>query len=128
MVLRALGALWSGCGDGLFAAIGDGGAGEAGVVGVLRAGSLYLPVAAALLLVFLRRPRKPQWAGILLACAWNASALLALNVVAQRVGWWWFGVHGGLFFGMPLELYLGWIVLWGVVPELAFPREPLAVV
>ena len=28
---------------------------------------------------------------------------------------------------MPLELYLGWVVLWGLCPQLAMPRLPLPV-
>jgi protein-S-isoprenylcysteine O-methyltransferase Ste14 len=94
---------------------------------VIRAASLYMPVVCALLLWWLRRPGIAERAGILVSCVWNASALLALNVVAQRAHWWHFEAHGALFFGMPVEFFLGWVLLWGVVPVLAFPRERLLV-
>jgi protein-S-isoprenylcysteine O-methyltransferase Ste14 len=41
----------------------------------------------------------------------------------QRVGWVvGFASGGVLFCGMPLELYLGWVLLWGVLPQMVFPR------
>ena len=92
---------------------------------VIRAASLYGPVTLALLLWYWRRPSVRAWAGMLVGWVWNASALLALNVIAQRVGWWHFEAQRALFFGMPIESYLGWTVLWGMLPQLAFPREPL---
>ena len=61
-------------------------------------------------------------AGILLACVWNLSGLLLLNIIAIRAGWWSFHAKGGLFLGIPVDFYLGWIVLWGMVPELTMPR------
>jgi len=96
-------------------------------VWMIRAASLYLPITMAMLLWCLRRPARAERAGILLALVWNASALLALNMVALQTGWWQFAVQRALFLGTPVEFYLGWTVLWGMVPQLAFPGEPLAV-
>lgn len=94
---------------------------------LIRAGSLYAPIGLAVLLWWVRRPKLEERAGVLLASTWNASALLALNLLAARFGWWHFEASRGLFFGVPVDLYLGWIVLWGICPQLAFPRGPLAI-
>jgi protein-S-isoprenylcysteine O-methyltransferase Ste14 len=99
----------------------------------VRALALYLPIAAALALWCWRQLASPKplanaGAGVVLASAWNATALLLLSFVATRAGWWEFHVTGGLFAGIPLDFYLGWIVLWGAVPLLGFPSLPLPLV
>jgi protein-S-isoprenylcysteine O-methyltransferase Ste14 len=42
------------------------------------------------------------------------------------MGWWRFDAAGGLFLGIPVDLYLGWALLWGPAAALAFPKLPLA--
>src|SRR5207244_4872557 len=59
---------------------------------------------------------------------WNLPVVLALNLLAVHLRWWRFDAHGGLFLGMPVELYLAWAWLWGAIPALAFPAAPLSVV
>ncbi len=56
-----------------------------------------------------------------LAFAWNLVALAALQAGARAAGWWRFGAHGGLLLGMPVDLYLGWALLWSAIPCLAAP-------
>jgi protein-S-isoprenylcysteine O-methyltransferase Ste14 len=89
---------------------------------VVRAGCLYLPVMAALLAGVLggRRPR--VFAGTLLSLLWACGSLLILQRLNATAEWWTFATDGPVFRGMPLELYLGWVVLWGAVPQLALRR------
>src|ERR1700694_4903309 len=88
----------------------------------IRAGALYLPVMLALIAGVLR-PRLPkQFAACLLSALWSAPALLAVQQFNLRAGWWRFASGGVMFRAMPLELYIGWIVLWGVLPQFAFRR------
>ncbi|BDD83180.1 hypothetical protein TPB0596_29430 [Tsukamurella pulmonis] len=66
------------------------------------------------------RPRK---AGAALAALWNAVTLVAVNAVAVSAGWWSFGtpahpVTGTTWSGVPIDVVLGWAVLWGAVPVL----------
>jgi protein-S-isoprenylcysteine O-methyltransferase Ste14 len=82
-------------------------------------------VVGALALWARRRPERPERAGLLLATLWNLCGLAVLHGVAQRLGWWRFSAAGGLLLGMPVDLWLGWAVLWGAVPALALPRFPL---
>ena len=92
---------------------------------LVRAASVYLATACALVAWAWRRPSRRAVAGAALATAWNLPALLALHLAAQRFGWWQFDARGGLLLGMPVDVYLAWACLWGLVPALAFPALPL---
>ena len=87
-----------------------------------RAGALYVPVVLALLAGTLQKRRPRQFAACLVSGLWVLSSLLAVQRLNEWAGWWSYPDAGILFRRMPLELYLGWVVLWGLVPQLAFPR------
>ncbi len=95
---------------------------------LIRAIALFFPILATWALWWYRRPDSRQATSALLACAWAAPALLLLHVLAVRFGWWRFQAQGGTLLGIPVDLYLGWTLLWGAVPALAFPRLALPVV
>jgi len=59
---------------------------------------------------------------------WNLASLPLLHILAARFGWQGFAARGGLYLGMPVDLYLGWVLLWGAIPVLTFPHLPLALV
>ncbi len=92
---------------------------------LLRTVSLFGPITAALALWAFRRPGRTERAGLLLAFLWNLCGLAVLQLLARRLGWWAFSARGGLLLGMPVDLWLGWALLWGVIPALALPRFPL---
>jgi protein-S-isoprenylcysteine O-methyltransferase Ste14 len=87
-----------------------------------RVGALYVPMVLSMLAGVIggRRPR--QFAACLMSVLWVMPGLLAVQRVNEWAGWWSFASGGVLFCGMPLELYLGWVLLWGVLPQMAFPR------
>jgi len=96
---------------------------------IVRIAALYVPalICAVLCTTMAIPPRRKV--GILLASMWNLVSLFAINLLAVHFGWWSFHAHGGLFLGVPTDLYLGWVVLWSVIPVLAFPQvHPAAVV
>lgn len=86
---------------------------------LVRAASLYLPIMLAIASVLQVRPSRRIVAGALLATAWNVPALLAVNLLAVRAGWWTFDVRTASVGGVPADLWLGWALLWGAVPVLA---------
>jgi len=88
----------------------------------MRIGALYLPVAAALLARAIGGRRPKLFAASLLSLLWTATSLLALQRLNQLAHWWTFSSGSPLLRKMPLELYLGWVVLWGILPPLLFPR------
>jgi protein-S-isoprenylcysteine O-methyltransferase Ste14 len=88
-----------------------------------RAAAVYVPLAAAIIARLLcgRQPR--QFAACLLSILWTLPSLLLLQRLNEYAGWWSFAAGSEVAFrGMPLELFLGWIILWGVVPQLALSR------
>jgi protein-S-isoprenylcysteine O-methyltransferase Ste14 len=95
---------------------------------IVRAGSLYLAVMLTAIVWVWRRPKPPAVAAALLASIWNLPMLLAFNVAAIHFGWWRFDGRGGIFLGMPVDLYLSWVWIWGGVFALAFPSRHLGIV
>lgn len=89
---------------------------------LVRAAALYLPILLVLALTLRRRAERERVAGALLATAWNIPALLAINLIAVRAGWWSFDAHTATVAGIPADLWLGWALLWGAVPILATNR------
>ncbi len=88
----------------------------------VRVAAIYLPLIAATLAGLLRPQRSRQLAACLLSLLWTLCTLLVLQRFNQLTGWWTFS-HGDLLFReVPLELYFGWAVLWGLVPQLVFPK------
>lgn len=87
----------------------------------VRAFLLLAPVLLGAILWFVRRPRYRARLGVLFALLWNLVTLLAVNVFAVRVGWWSFALEGGEFLGVPVDLWLGWSMLWTVLATLAMP-------
>ena len=95
---------------------------------VIRAACLYLPLSGATALWLWRQPARRETIGVFMACLWNAALLPVLHVAAMRLGWWRFEASGGLMLGFPVDLYLGWILLWGVIPTLVFRQINLTFV
>ena len=91
----------------------------------IRAGALYVPLVAAVLAGRLVRQPKRQFAACLLSFLWALPSLLAVQRLNQLAGWWSYSTDGPAFCGLPLELYLGWVVLWGVLPQMLFPTMRL---
>jgi protein-S-isoprenylcysteine O-methyltransferase Ste14 len=92
----------------------------------IRAGALYFPVVFATAAGLFRGRQPRQFAACLLSFLWTVPALLAVQQLNVWAGWWTYSSDGALFRRMPLELYFGWIVLWGILPQLLFRRLPIA--
>jgi protein-S-isoprenylcysteine O-methyltransferase Ste14 len=88
---------------------------------LVRTASIYIGAVCLGAVWFWRRPSARAVAGAMLASVWNLSIVLALNVAAAHLGWWSFDARGGLLLGVPVDLYLVWVCLWGLVAALAFP-------
>jgi len=85
--------------------------------------SALVPMIGAAGLWTLRQPDRKTQGAVALAATWNAVCLLAANVLAVRFGWWTFAEAGPAIAGVPIVLWLGWTVLWGVIAPL-FPARP----
>jgi len=89
---------------------------------LLRALALYVPILLATILGRQRLRTKRHIAAIVCGLSWALPSLLLLQVFNVRFHWWSFHAHGGLIRGAPVDLWLGWAILWGVLPVLIFPR------
>ena len=97
-------------------------------VTVMRLSALYAPLVTALSVGLIRPRRQRMFAACLLSVLWVLAALLLLQRINKVAGWWTFQSAPAMFAGMPVELYLGWAILWGVVPVLAFRKLDLPAV
>lgn len=86
------------------------------------AAQVYLPLTAATIARVAGGPRPRQFAACLLSLLWTVPTLLILQIVNAWAGWWSYPIVGIGIHGMPLESLVGWAVLWGLVPQLVFPR------
>ncbi len=87
-----------------------------------RVAAIYVPLMAVVLLRLVRGRQERQFAACLLSSFWVATTLSLLERVNAWAGWWSFHDNGLSSRWMPLEFYFGWVLLWGAVPPLAFPR------
>ena len=86
---------------------------------------LYGPVVTAFALGLARPRERRALPALLVGIAWTLPWLLVLQVLNLHFGWWRFYAQGGLFRGMPVDLFLGWAVLWGILPLLVLPGSPI---
>ncbi|MFG2191737.1 methyltransferase family protein [Streptomyces sp. NPDC048639] len=95
---------------------------------LVRAACLFLPLVGTAA-AGVRPPGRRAVGAAVLATAWNVVWLPAVNLLAIRAGWWSFHADGGTVAGLPVDLMLGWALLWGALPVLAgSDRLPLPLV
>jgi protein-S-isoprenylcysteine O-methyltransferase Ste14 len=63
-----------------------------------------------------------MFAACLLSLLWVLPALVVLQRLNEAAGWWGFAGGGPAMRGTPLEVWFGWAVLWGLVPQLLMPK------
>jgi protein-S-isoprenylcysteine O-methyltransferase Ste14 len=95
---------------------------------LVRAAALYVPIAGAGFAAYLRPSQKRLFAASLVAFAWTLPSLLLLQMLNLHFEWWSFHADGGLFREMPIDLYLGWAVLWSIFPVLLFRKMAVPLV
>ena len=93
----------------------------------IRVVALYAPIALSTVAYFLRGRRIRTFASPLLSLMWASSTLLILQRLNMHYGWWSFDTRTACLLGMPVALYLGWAIFWGLLPQFAWPklRHPL---
>lgn len=100
---------------------------EAGAA-IERALACLCPITAAIISLLLTKPHARRLPAALLGMLFAMPALLLLQRVNLHVAWWTFPQHDGIaILGMPVELWIGWTVLWGTLPTLVFASLPISV-
>lgn len=86
--------------------------------GAIQLACLYGPLVSAALLAWWIRPTKWLTVGLLFSVAWIAALLPWLDAVARAAGLWDYHSQAPSLAGMPLTLYFGWIIAWGIFAPL----------
>jgi protein-S-isoprenylcysteine O-methyltransferase Ste14 len=86
--------------------------------GFIQLACLYGPLASAGLLAWWIRPTKWLSIGLLFSMAWVAALLPWLDAIARATGLWEYHSQAPSLAGMPLALYFGWIIAWGIFAPL----------
>lgn len=86
--------------------------------GAIQLACLYGPLVSAGLLAWWLRPTKWLSVGLLFSLAWVAALLPWLDALARAAGLWEYHSQAPALGGMPLALYFGWVVAWGIFAPL----------
>lgn len=86
--------------------------------GAIQLACLYGPLVCGALLAWQVHPSGRFATGLLFALCWNAALLPWLDVLARQAGLWSYATTGITLGGMPLALYIGWIIAWGICAPL----------
>lgn len=86
--------------------------------GAIPLACLYGPLVSAGLLAWWIRPGKWLAVGLLFSLAWVAALLPWLDALARAAGLWEYHSPAPAIAGMPLALYLGWVIAWGIFAPL----------
>jgi protein-S-isoprenylcysteine O-methyltransferase Ste14 len=87
--------------------------------------ALLIPLVAVGIAAWRMRPDRRQRGAALLALIAAVIGVGGLNAVAGAAGWWSYQDVAGSALGSPVDLWLGWAVLWG--PLFVLVRMPLPV-
>lgn len=91
-------------------------------IGVLRSAVLMVPLISVAVLWIADLWSEGADARVrgaaLLALLWSTVSLLPVNALAVRLGWWSFGTDGLEWSEVPVDVVLGWALLWAAVPIL----------
>ena len=85
---------------------------------MIQLACLYGPLMAAGLLAWRVRPSARFATGLLFSFAWNAALLPWLDGLARMAGMWSYDLQTASIGGMPLALYFGWVIAWGILAPL----------
>lgn len=97
---------------------------EAEWLALQRTAFLAGPMAAVIALLLVVKPRPREAVAAMVAFLWQLPALLALHLLAQRFGWWSFGVDRNAIRGLPIDVWIGWAIWWG--PVMVFAQRWLS--
>src|SRR5947209_5899893 len=89
---------------------------------LLRTVALLMPAMVVFAAIISLRPANRRTTAAFVGFLWNLTMLFALNVLALRLRWWTFHAEGGMLASVPMDLLLGWSVIWSAIPVLLLPR------
>lgn len=85
---------------------------------LIQIACLYAPIISSALLLMFVQPTKRHWIGLLYSFLWVAALLPWLDLMAVHHRAWSYHTQSIRFGSIPLSLYLGWSVAWGITAPL----------
>ncbi len=95
--------------------------------GLLLSLILLLPVIGTGAMMLINKPCYFETVGMMLGVLLNIPYLFLLNILAETIGWWEYGISENSFYNIPVEIVLGWAFFWGAFLPLLFKHLPLIV-
>ena len=95
---------------------------------LVRGLGLFLPLVALIVLCLWRAPSHREMASMIVASGWALLTLIPLNLYAVHAEWWSFHAEGALWQGLPVDLLLAWVLLWGALPALLLRLLPVPLI
>jgi protein-S-isoprenylcysteine O-methyltransferase Ste14 len=92
---------------------------------LIRAGMLLIPLFTLVTLFYARGFRYFQMVGMLLGMMWNIAYLFLFNIVAIEFGLWEYTASTNMFYGIPVDLIIGWAIIWGALLPYCFEKFSL---
>ncbi|NIR57291.1 MAG: hypothetical protein GWN88_23035 [Nitrospinaceae bacterium] len=92
------------------------------LITLIRLMSVLIPLTLAWLLICMQRVTLRHLTGIYLAVLWCFLTLLFLNPLIIQSGGWSFPLSQMTFHQTPVDLVIGWAMVWGAIPHLSRTR------
>jgi len=90
---------------------------------MIEALALYAPILVSIVLFLSLRIYPRLRVAIILNTFWVLASLPWVNLLCESLGFWSF--EGSRpFFGMPLSIFIGWVISWGVVVTVLLGKLP----
>ncbi|MFT7562078.1 MAG: hypothetical protein ACI93R_004012, partial [Flavobacteriales bacterium] len=80
---------------------------------LLRAAVLLLPVIGIGVAFLIKRPTFFEAVGMMLGILLNVAYVLLFNILAEAMGWWVYLPTDNAYYGIPIDIILGWSFFWG---------------
>ena len=92
---------------------------------LLKSLILLLPLVATGIAFMIGRPGYYQSVGLMLGFLLNIPYLFLVNILAEHMGWWVYQESSNAWYGIPVEIILGWSIFWGVFLPWVFRFVPV---
>jgi len=87
---------------------------------LIEACTLYLPILLTVFCWYCYRPKVPLRGALVLSFLWSIVSVFLINQLAFQFAWWSFSSSAIAYHDLPLSIWFGWSIAWG----LALPLLP----
>jgi protein-S-isoprenylcysteine O-methyltransferase Ste14 len=87
-------------------------------IDIIEVCALYLPVAFVAFCWRYFKPTAGATGALLLSFLWNLVAIFMINQVAFTLGWWSYVDVPFAYHDLPLSIWFGWAIAWGLAAPL----------